>query len=71
MTVTWPLCRCCGDPYPSDEGRRYAVSLGSGADARAGSYADPPYDWRPANGYCLTCWLLGDAGWHPPVQDVN
>jgi hypothetical protein len=22
------------------------------------NYADPPYNWSAANGYCLTCWLI-------------
>jgi hypothetical protein len=45
--------------------------VGAGPWAEVRTYADPPYDWHARNGYCLACWLLGDASWHQPFRNTN
>jgi hypothetical protein len=71
MTKVDLLCRCCGDVYPSDEGRRYYTTIGCGPGAEMRTYADPPYSWHPDHRLCLTCWLLGDASWKQPFHNAN
>lgn len=51
-------CKSCGLPYREDEGHSKTTVRGSGTDSKLVSYADPPYNWSAANGYCLTCWLV-------------
>jgi hypothetical protein len=63
MSKTHLICRCCGDVFPSDEDGQYGIIVGCGPGAEARTYADPPYNWEAANGYCLACWLLCDASW--------
>ncbi len=71
MSVSFLICRCCGDVFRSDEGSRYSVMVGAGPWAEMRTYADPPYDWHARHGYCLTCWLICDASWHQPFRNTN
>jgi hypothetical protein len=71
MSFTWLICRDCGDVFRSDEGRQYTTTIGCGPNSEMRTYAEPPYDWHPANGYCLTCWLIADASWKQPFPNAN
>ena len=55
------ICRECGNPY-GDEDWEEAVTA---------HYTQFPYNYSPANGYCLACWLC--PGWNegdPPADEV-
>lgn len=52
------ICKSCGLPFREGEGNSHTTARGNGTSAAKISYADPPYNWSAAYGYCLTCWLI-------------
>lgn len=52
------ICRSCGLPFQEGEGKSQTTVRGTDGIATMISFADPPYNWSAANGYCLTCWLI-------------
>jgi hypothetical protein len=65
------ICRCCGDGFLSDEGNKHSKLAGCGPISAEYTYERPPYSLRPANGYGLSCGLLGDTAWKPRFDNPN
>jgi hypothetical protein len=55
MSVTVLICHCCGDAFPSDEGKQYPTCVGCGPKPQMRTYADPAFIWHSDNRHYLAC----------------